>query len=115
MRSKIIDFLTRDIWRLRLKNYSRKKSFFIKQLRVVVLAVRGYTEDQCKFRASALTFFSLLSFVPVLALMFGIAKGFGIEERVEAQIQLSLLLSLCLKKLTEELLRELASFFCSGR
>jgi membrane protein len=86
MRSKIIDFLTRDIWRLRLKNYSRKKSFFIKQLRVVVLAVRGYTEDQCKFRASALTFFSLLSFVPVLALMFGIAKGFGIEERVEAQI-----------------------------
>jgi len=86
MLSKIIDFLKRDIWRLRLHNYPRKKSFFIKQLRVVVLAVRGYIEDKCKFRASALTFFSLLSFVPVLAMIFGIAKGFGIQKRVETQI-----------------------------
>jgi len=84
--TKIIDFLTRDIWRLRLHKYPRTKSFFIKQLRVVVLAVRGYIEDKCKFRASALTFFSLLSFVPVLAMIFGIAKGFGIEERVKAVI-----------------------------
>ncbi|MHC4394898.1 MAG: YihY/virulence factor BrkB family protein [Planctomycetota bacterium] len=86
MLSKIIDFLKTDIWRIRLKNYSRAKSFFIKQLRVIVLAVRGYGEDKCKFRASALTFFSLLSFVPVIAMMFGIAKGFGIQERVKAQI-----------------------------
>lgn len=86
MLSKIMHFLTTDIWRLRLKNYPRKKSFFIRQLRIVVLAVRGYAEDKCKFRASALTFFSLLSIVPVIAMMFGIAKGFGLQEKVEAQI-----------------------------
>ena len=86
MLSKIMNFLTTDIWRLRLKSYPRKKSFFIRQLRVIILAVRGYTEDKCKFRASALTFFSLLSIVPVIALMFGIAKGFGLQEKVEAQI-----------------------------
>lgn len=79
-------FLTTDIWRLHLKNYPRKKSFFIRQLRVIVLAFRGYAEDKCKFRASALTFFSLLSIVPVIAMMFGIAKGFGLQEKVEAQI-----------------------------
>jgi membrane protein len=86
MLSKIMNFLTTDIWRLHLKNYPRKKSFFIRQLRIIVLAVRGFAEDKCKFRASALTFFSLLSIVPVIAMMFGIAKGFGLQEKVEAQI-----------------------------
>ncbi|MHC4721169.1 MAG: YihY/virulence factor BrkB family protein [Planctomycetota bacterium] len=86
MLSKIMHFLTTDIWRLRLKNYPRKKSFFIRQLRIVVLAVRGFAEDKCKFRASALTFFSMLSIVPVIAMMFGIAKGFGLQEKIEAQI-----------------------------
>ncbi|RKY08400.1 MAG: YihY/virulence factor BrkB family protein [Planctomycetota bacterium] len=86
MLAKIIKFLTTDIWRLRLKNYPPSKSFLIRQLRIIVLAIRGYAEDKCKFRASALTFFSLLSIVPVIALMFGIAKGFGLQEKIEAQI-----------------------------
>ena len=86
MVSKLVNFVKTDIWRIRLKDYSRSHSFWIKQLRVIVLAVRGYAEDKCKFRASALTFYSLLSIVPVIAMMFGIAKGFGLEERVEKQI-----------------------------
>ena len=83
---KVIQFLKTDIWRIRIKNYSRCKSFFLRQLRIVVLAVRGFAEDKCKFRASALTFYSLLSVVPVIAMMFGIAKGFGLEKRVEAEL-----------------------------
>jgi membrane protein len=55
-------------------------------LRIIVLAVRGFDEDKCKFRASALTFYSLLSVVPVIAMMFGVAKGFGLEKRVEAEL-----------------------------
>ncbi len=86
MFQKVFDFLRHGIWRLRLKNYPPGKSFLLKQLRVIVLSVRGFVEDQCKFRASALTFFSLLSIVPVLALMFGIAKGFGLQKRVENAI-----------------------------
>jgi membrane protein len=84
--SRLIRFATIDIWRMQLRNYSRTKAFLIKQLRVIVLAVRGFGEDKCKFRASALTFFSLLSIVPVIAMMFGIAKGFGLEKRVETEI-----------------------------
>lgn len=71
---------------MRLRDYSRGKSLFIWFLRIVALAVRGFNENKCKFRASALTFFSLLSIVPVIALMFGIAKGFGLQERVAAQV-----------------------------
>ena len=83
---RIIRFLTVDIWRIRLRNLPRKKSFLIKQLRVVLLALRGFDEDKCQLRASALTFYSLLSIVPVLAMTFGIAKGFGLETMLRTQL-----------------------------
>ena len=86
MLSRLVQFLTTDIWRIRLRNYPRSKSFFLKQLRIFLLSIRGFIEDKCKFRASALTFFTLLSIVPVIAMMFGIAKGFGLQDRVEAQL-----------------------------
>jgi len=86
MLSRIIKFLRTDIWRIRLGDYPRAKSFLLKQLRVIVLAVRGFDEDKCGFRASALTFYSLLSIVPVVAMMFGIAKGFGLEKRVHDEL-----------------------------
>ncbi len=86
MISRIINFVKTDIWRIRLTNLPRKKSFFIKQLRIILLALRGFAEDKCQLRASALTFYSLLAVVPVAATIFGIAKGFGFEKILEAQI-----------------------------
>lgn len=84
--SDIIDFLSTDIWRISSKTSSGKKYFFIKQLRIVILSIRGFDEDRCQLSASALTFYSLLSFVPIVALAFGIAKGFGFEELLEKQL-----------------------------
>jgi len=55
-------------------------------LRIVILAVRGFDEDRCQLRASALTFYSLLSIVPVIAILFGIAKGFGFQEVLEKEL-----------------------------
>ncbi len=86
MIKKIITFLTIDIWRIRLRDLSRSQSFFIKQLRIVLLALRGFDEDKCQLRASALTYYSLLSIVPVVAMAFGIAKGFGFERVLERQL-----------------------------
>jgi len=83
---KVIQFIQTDIWRIRLQNHSRSRSFLIKLLRVVVLSFRGFDEDKCRLRASALTLYSLLSIVPVIAMIFGIAKGFGLEARVENMI-----------------------------
>lgn len=39
--------------------------------------------DQSFLRASSLSFQSVLSVVPLLAVMFGIAKGFGLESVLE--------------------------------
>jgi len=84
--SKIINFIKTDIWRIRLKDLSRGKSLLIKQLRIILAALRGFDEDKCQLRASALTFYSLLSIVPVVAMAFGIAKGFGFERLLETQL-----------------------------
>ena len=80
---RFIQFLQSDIWRIREEDFSRPQSSFIRLLRVILLSVRGFTEDRCQLRASALTFYSLLSIVPVLAMTFGIAKGFGFESMLE--------------------------------
>ena len=86
LKSRIINFIKTDIWRVRKNDLSRIKYFFIKQLRILFLAIRGFGEDQCPLRASALTFYSILSIVPLVAMAFGIAKGFGFQNLLEKQL-----------------------------
>lgn len=81
--TKLIRFLKTGIWRVRSKELSRPKALLITSLRVVLLTIRGVTEDRTMLRGSALTFYSLLSVVPVVAMIFGIAKGFGFEKNLE--------------------------------
>lgn len=50
----------------------------------------GFLKDECSLRASALTYYSLLSIVPVVAVLFGIAKGFGFEEALRQDISIRL-------------------------
>ena len=83
---QLINFFDRDIWRIHTKKLSPRRSFFIKQLRVIVLAVREFRGNQCQLNASALTFYTLLSIVPVVAMAFGIAKGFGFDQLLEKQL-----------------------------
>ena len=86
MISRVLSFLKRDIWRIRSSKLSKRKFFLINQLRIVLLAVRNFDQNKCNLRASALTYYSLLSIVPVLAVAFGIAKGFGLEKLLEKLI-----------------------------
>ncbi|MBN1846871.1 MAG: YihY/virulence factor BrkB family protein [Sedimentisphaerales bacterium] len=86
MRKKIHDFFRNDIWAIRLEDEPPVRSFFLKPLRIVALAVRGFDEDKCMLRASSLTFYSLLSIVPVFAMVFGIAKGFGYQKYIEQEL-----------------------------
>lgn len=54
--------------------------------RILTAAVTEFLKDQCLLRASALTFYTLLSVVPVLAVIFAIAKGFGLEKHLEREL-----------------------------
>jgi len=84
--SRLVDFLTTGIWRIPARELPGMKSFLIRQARILLLAARGFNDDRCQLRASALTYYSLLSVVPIVAMAFGVSKGFGIEKRLEKQI-----------------------------
>lgn len=51
--------------------------------RVSWAAIQGYNADDCSYKASALTFYTLLSVVPILAIAFGIATSIGLEHYLE--------------------------------
>ena len=82
----VLFYLRTGIWRENLHNLPPAKAFAVKQLRVVLLAIKGFDNDNCVLHASALTFYSMLSLVPVLALAFGIAKGFGLANKLRQEI-----------------------------
>ncbi|MFW6114664.1 MAG: YihY/virulence factor BrkB family protein [Thermodesulfobacteriota bacterium] len=86
MFKRIKDFLSYDLWRIRSRKLPPRKSFLIRQLRIIILAFRGFDEDKCSMRASALTYYSLMSVVPMAAMAFGIAKGFGLHKILEREI-----------------------------
>ncbi len=84
--SKLIQFFQTDVWMIRTHELSRVKAYPLRLLRIVLLTIRGVKDNQIPLRASALTFYTLLSIVPLLAMIFGIAKGFGVEKLVEQQL-----------------------------
>ncbi len=79
MFSEAKNFLAHGIWHLQRRRLNWKESIFIRLLRIFSLSLREFKRNQCQRRASALTFYTLLSLVPMLAMAIGIAKGFGLE------------------------------------
>jgi membrane protein len=77
---QLINFFEKDIWKISIKDKHPVFSFLVKQGRILFIAVRGFYEDKIQLRASALSFYTLISIVPILALVFGVAQGFGLEE-----------------------------------
>jgi membrane protein len=83
---KTVEFIKKDIWVTSFDDIHPVRAFFLKQLQILILAVRGMDEDKVYLRASGLTFYTLLSLVPVVAMAFGISKGFGLEQYLEAEL-----------------------------
>ncbi|MGB5156967.1 YihY/virulence factor BrkB family protein [Desulfobacterium sp. N47] len=84
--SEFIEFIRDGIWRIRLRDLTVLRRILIKHLRIIIIASKEFVYDKCPLRASALTYYSLLSVVPVVAMAFAIAKGFKLQELLEAEI-----------------------------
>jgi membrane protein len=80
---RIHHYLETDLWQPLPSTAGAPKAYGLPLLRMAVLTARGWQENQLALRASALTLFSLLALVPVAAMAFGIAQGFGFEQRLE--------------------------------
>jgi membrane protein len=86
MKLNLFNFIKEDIWLLHEQKLPLFKATIIKSLKIIILSVQGFSRDLCPLRASALTLYSILSIVPVIAMLFGIAKGFGFEKMLEQQL-----------------------------
>lgn len=74
---------TRTIWSLRERDLPLLKRVILRLYKIIFIAAGSPFNKQLTNYASALSFTFLLSLVPMLAMIFSIAKGFGIQEKVE--------------------------------
>ncbi len=80
MLEKLRTFFKEEIWSQDLTSKSRRRLFLIRQARIYFLAFKGFFEDRAAVRAAALTYFTMLSLVPIFAIAFAIARNFGFED-----------------------------------
>ncbi len=79
-----IHFMQRGIWE---PPQGTIQKLLVGILRRIYLAIRLFWRENMQYRASALTYSSILSLVPILAIIFAIAKGFGLAEFTEEWIR----------------------------
>ncbi|MBQ9202343.1 MAG: YihY/virulence factor BrkB family protein [Bacteroidales bacterium] len=79
-------YITRDIWRVYVSEGEQRRFGLDNIIRILYLAGRGFMDNKLSLTASALTYFTLLAFVPFLSLILGIAKGFDAQEYLQAEL-----------------------------
>jgi membrane protein len=84
--SRTRHFFLTGLWSAQLDALPKWKTLPARFVRAVTVAVVEFFKDDCMLRASSLTFYTLLSIVPVCAVMFGIAKGFGFDKMLEKEL-----------------------------
>lgn len=83
---RLMHFLSFGIWKVDGTKESKIKLLAINIVKVIILTFRNIDTTRIFTRASALTFSTLLSIVPMLAILFGIANGFGFHETIKGQL-----------------------------
>lgn len=79
-------FFEVDLWTIKIKGLPPRKRFYYSQLKIWTISIKEFIDDKCMDKASALTYYSMLSIVPVVAMFFAIAKGFGLDKLLEAEL-----------------------------
>ncbi len=83
--ARIKNYLERDQWVPDLEALPFYRALPLKITRVVWLTAHSFTQDNCLFRASALTYVTVLSLVPLLAVSFSAAKSLGFLDALRVE------------------------------
>lgn len=63
-------FLKDDIWRVTEDEVSKSRGILYNAIKIATLSVREFTQGRILNKASALTYSTLLSIIPILAILF---------------------------------------------
>ncbi len=88
--SKALKFITEDIWHDSDGNISKTRKNFYTGVKTLYLCIKRFVDERLVVKASALTYSTLLAIVPLFAILFAVARGFGFDKMMEDQIRISL-------------------------
>ena len=80
---QLVRFFETGMWRITQGDVSPVRYLMLEILKKVVLAIRFFTAKRVLQKAAALTYSTLLAIVPILAVVFAIARGFGYNKYIE--------------------------------
>ena len=80
---QLIQFFRIGIWRISKGDISPVKFLLVEIVKKLMLTIRFFTTKRVMTRAAALTYSTLLAIVPILAVVFAIARGFGYNKYIE--------------------------------
>lgn len=83
--ARLQSFFTRELWARELASLPTFRRWWYGIARVAHLTLVNFVKDRCTWRASALTYITVLSLVPMLALAFSVAKGLGAYDELRTK------------------------------
>ncbi len=66
--------------------FKKIRDFFVEAGKVLYVSFRKFFKNDHTLQATALTYYTLFAVVPILALLFGIAKGFSLDDKLKSII-----------------------------
>ena len=85
--NRVVQFLFVDLFRLdftQLKSWQRRLA---KDLQIIVLMLRKYSAQKIGPQSSSLSYQMTMSVVPFMAILFFVASGFGLQDKVMEVLQ----------------------------
>jgi len=79
---RLKSFISDDIWKLDLEDFSKAKARAIKYLKVAMITIRTFSSEKIGFQAVALSFFSTMAVVPFIAIAFAVTGGLGLDDKL---------------------------------
>ena len=85
--SDIITFFTDTVFRKSAGDFRNPVArWAVRQYKLLFYTVQGLSSHGTMVRSAALTFYTLMSLVPVVALVFAVVKGFGLADGLEQNL-----------------------------
>lgn len=77
-----------DVWKYASEGVwsDTRQTWKVNAVKTINLSVRSFLDSDLQYRASALTYNTLLAIVPALAMLFAIGRGFGFQNLLQSQL-----------------------------
>ena len=78
---KVIRLVKTGVWKTDDSD-NNEVYWLVRPFRIIMYTIKGVGEHEISLRSAALTIYTIMSLVPIAALIFGILKGFGFDENL---------------------------------